>query len=247
MSISEKTRIGAIEAGGTKIVCSVGSNWKEVRDSEKLVVTTRSPHETVPEVLDWFVLRHQEHPLEAIGVASFGPIDISNQMIGVTTPKTAWRGFSWHNAIRDRFGQLPIGFDTDTNAAIIAEWRWGSAIGRNVAIYVTVGTGIGGGLLVEGAPVHGLLHPEIGHMFVPRQEGDEFAGTCPSHGDCLEGLASGPAVSKRWNRPSASLSPNHPAWELESEYLVDPGLEISSGVIGAYAIGAAAYLAGTRA
>jgi fructokinase len=219
VAIPDLTRIGAIEAGGTKIVCSVGRGWQEIRDGEHFVVKTKSPRETVATVLDWFAMRHREEPLTAFGVASFGPISYATKSVGVTTPKTAWRGFSWQNAIENRFGELPIGFDTDTNAAVLAEWRWGAAKGRNVGVYVTVGTGIGGGLLVNGSPVHGLLHPELGHMFVPRQPGDDFAGVCPVHGDCLEGLASGPAVAQRWGRASAKLYPNHPAWELESDYL----------------------------
>ncbi|MGB7652144.1 MAG: ROK family protein [Acidimicrobiales bacterium] len=219
MSTSKLSRIGAIEAGGTKIVCSIGREWKEVRDASKFVVGTKSPSETATKVLDWFEMRREEEPLSAIGVGSFGPIDLAAKSIGATTPKAAWRGFSWHNAIREKLGDFPIGFDTDTNAAVLAEWRWGAATGRGVAVYVTVGTGIGGGLHIDGVPVHGLLHPEIGHMFVPRQKGDAFPGICPSHGDCLEGLASGPAVAKRWGRPSARISANHPAWELESDYL----------------------------
>jgi len=155
----------------------------------------------------------------AFGVASFGPIDFASMSIGQTTPKSLWRGISWRAAIEKRFGQIPIGFDTDTNAAILGEWRWGSAVGRNVAAYVTVGTGIGGGVLVNGIPIHGILHPEFGHMFVPRQSGDTFPGVCPIHGDCLEGLACGPAVAKRWGQPSAGLPPSHLAWELESDYL----------------------------
>ena len=221
MNISDppSSFIGAIEAGGTKIVCSVGATWKEIRDADRYVVATTSPEKTVTEMLDWFYQQHVAESLRAFGVGSFGPIDFASKSIAATTPKEAWRGFSWQNALSERFGQLPIGFDTDTNAAGIAEWRWGNAQGRGVAVYVTVGTGIGGGLIVDGVPVHGLLHPEFGHMFVPRQKGDDFAGTCPVHGDCLEGLASGPAVNQRWRRQDAQLASNHPAWELESEYL----------------------------
>jgi fructokinase len=250
-------------------------------------------------VLNWFAARNEEEPLVAFGVASFGPIDFASESISLTTPKTLWRGVCWRAAIEEKFGRVPIGFDTDTNAAALGEWRWGSAVGRNVAVYVTVGTGIGGGLLVKGVPVHGLLHPEFGHMFVPRQEGDDFPGVCPTHGDCLEGLASGPAVAKRWHRPSSGLPPSHLSWELESDYLslamvniimtsspevimlgggvmavsgllekvriktinrlggyipndrlgpgingylVRPGLGITSGIVGAYALGFDAYL-----
>lgn len=219
MQTAEHPLVGAIEAGGTKIICSVGRDWKEIRDGPKFVIPTKSPRETMSKILDWFELCGREQRLGAFGVASFGPIDFATMTIASTTPKVAWRGASWRKAIEATFGHLPIGFDTDTNASALAEWRWGAAVGRSVVVYVTVGTGIGGGLLVEGSPVHGLLHPEFGHMFVPRQAGDRFAGTCPVHGDCLEGLASGPAVAKRWNRPSARLPSSHRAWELESEYL----------------------------
>jgi fructokinase len=212
-------RIGAIEAGGTKIVCSVGRDWDQIRDADKFVVATTSPRETAAKVLDWFIARHEEEALSALGVASFGPIDFASMSIGLTTPKESWRGFNWRNAIEERLGPLPIGFDTDTDAAALAEWRWGAGVGREVVVYVTVGTGIGGGLVVGGTPVHGLLHTEMGHMFVPRQEGDDFSGTCPAHGDCLEGLACGLAVQQRWDRSGDGLAPDHPAWELESDYL----------------------------
>ncbi len=211
--------VGAIEAGGTKMVCAVGRTWREVRDTPAHVVPTTTPDETMARVLDWFAARHAVTPLSALGVASFGPIDFAADAIATTTPKELWRGFRWRQAIATRFGDLPLGYDTDTNAAGVAEWRWGAARGRDVSVYVTVGTGIGGGIVVNGVPIHGLLHPEFGHMFVPRQAGDDFVGTCPSHGDCLEGLASGEAIARRWRRAGRELDANHPAWELESSYL----------------------------
>ncbi len=217
--MSEAPLIGAIEAGGTKMVCAVGRTWREVREGPTHVVATTTPDETMTRVLDWFASRHALTPLRAIGVASFGPIDFDADAIASTTPKEQWRGFRWRQAIAARFGDLPLGYDTDTDAAGVAEWRWGAARGREVSVYVTVGTGIGGGLVVGGVPVHGLLHPELGHMFVPRQAGDDFAGTCPSHGDCLEGLASGEAITRRWRRAGPELGADHPAWELESSYL----------------------------
>jgi fructokinase len=217
--MSHRGNIGAIEAGGTKIVCCVGASWQEIRDGEKLFVPTTSPEETMALVMDWFVARDAETPLAAIGVASFGPIDFASGSIAMSTPKQAWRGLSWRRHLGQRFGDVAVGLDTDTNAAGLAEWRWGAAQGRQVAAYITVGTGIGGALVVNGTPVHGLLHPEMGHMVVPRQRGDEFAGTCPTHGDCLEGLACGPAVAQRWNGSGHQLPPGHAAWELESAYL----------------------------
>ena len=211
--------IGAIEAGGTKMICAVGSSWREVRDAEKFVVPTTTPDETMAKVMDWFVTQHRSTPLAAIGVASFGPIDFSTDSIARATPKEAWRGVSWRDAIRAHLDDIAIGFDTDTNAAGLAEWCWGAAAHCRVAVYVTVGTGIGGGLIIGGEPVHGLLHPEFGHMFVPRQRDDQFEGTCPTHGDCLEGLACGLAIKERWSGSDPPFPPEHAAWELESDYL----------------------------
>jgi fructokinase len=217
--MNHEGHVGAIEAGGTKMVCAVGTSWQEIRDGEKFVVPTTSPEETMAVVMDWFVERDAETPLAAIGVASFGPIDFATDSIAMSTPKDAWRGVSWRRHVSRRLRDAAIGLDTDTNAAGLAEWRWGAAQDRQVAAYVTVGTGIGGALIINGAPVHGLLHPEMGHMVVPRQRGDEFAGTCPAHGDCLEGLACGLAVTRRWGHSGPQFPPDHAAWELESDYL----------------------------
>lgn len=219
LHMNNEVFIGAIEAGGSKIVCTVGRDWKEICDSEKYIVPTTTPDETITRVLDWFEIRNREHTINAFGVATFGPVDFATKSIGMTTPKKAWRGFSWQNSIDERFPALPIGYDTDTNAAGIAEWRWGIAKDRRVVVYVTVGTGIGGGLIIDGAPVHGLLHPEFGHMFVPRQDGDEFVGTCPAHGHCLEGLASGFAVNRRRQQNDSMNRWTISQWDLESEYL----------------------------
>ena len=211
--------IGAVEAGGTKVVCAVGRSWQEIRDAEKFIVPTTSPSETTALVMNWFEYHHRATPLAAIGIASFGPINFSSMSIASTTPKLAWRGLNWRDVVTQRFKTVAVGIDTDTNAAGIAEWRWGAARHRQVAAYVTVGTGIGGSLIIDGEPLHGLLHPELGHMFIPRQRNDDFVGTCPAHGDCLEGLASGAAVECRWNHAGPQLAPDHLAWELESDYL----------------------------
>lgn len=213
------SRIGAIEAGGTKIICAVGANVNELRRTELFTVPTTTPEETLPRVMTWLQERHREVPLDALGIASFGPVNLTTWSVEVTTPKKAWRGVSWRDATSAWLGELPVGFDTDTDAAVLAEWRWGAAQGCDPAVYVTVGTGIGGGLLVGSEPVHGLLHPEFGHMFVPRRDDDDFPGSCPIHGDCLEGLASGVAVRERWHTPTHDLPPEHPAWDLEAHYL----------------------------
>ncbi len=214
--------IGAIEAGGTKMVLAVGRTWQEVRDAQRYVLATTTPTDTLARVVDWFSQRDAETPLAAIGVASFGPVDLSRRAIAATTPKLLWRGVSWPEVFAPHFASLPIGVDTDTGAAALAEFRFGAGRDRDVVVYVTVGTGIGGGLVVDGTVVHGLLHPELGHMVVRRRPGDDFPGSCPSHGDCLEGLASGVAVKQRWHRGGGPQLPaDHPAWELESEYLAD--------------------------
>ncbi|HRO25109.1 MAG TPA: ROK family protein, partial [Promineifilum sp.] len=122
-------------------------------------------------------------------------------------------------AIRSALG-VPVGFDTDVNIAGLGEWRWGAAQGLSNFIYLTVGTGIGGGVLIDGKPVHGLVHPELGHILIPHDRAaDPYEGFCPYHGDCLEGMAAGPAIGQRWGRPAVELPPDHPAWDLEAHYL----------------------------
>ena len=211
--------IAAIEAGGTKTVCALGTSFEQIVDAEKLIVPTTSPRETMTQVLDWIDARRGGAALDAVGVGTFGPVDLATGRIATSTPKIAWRGFSWREAIADRFGDVTVAVDTDVNAAGVAEWRWGASRGREVSVYITVGTGIGGALVVDGRPLHGLQHPEFGHMFVPRAPGDDFSGVCLSHGDCLEGLASGMAIEERWGIEGSQLPLSHPAWELESDYL----------------------------
>lgn len=224
----DETMIGAIEAGGTKMVLAVGRTWQEVRDAERYVVPTTTPEETMTRVMSWFELRHTETPLAAIGVASFGPVDFARRAIATSTPKLLWRGVSWAEAVAAHFNDLPLGLDTDTNAAALAEYRWGAGRAKDVVVYMTVGTGIGGGLVVGGRAVHGLLHPEFGHMVVRRCVGDDFEGTCPSHGDCLEGLACGEAIKQRWHLTGGlQLPEDHPAWELESDYLSDAVVNVA--------------------
>jgi fructokinase len=216
---SSETLIGAIETGGTKTVCALGRTWSEIRDSEKFTIPTTSPHDTATRVLNWMEERRGSSVIGAIGIASFGPLDFDSQTISLSTPKVAWRGASWPQAIRERFGDMVVSIDTDTDGAGIAESRWGASRGTLVSAYVTVGTGIGGALIIDTKPVHGLQHPEFGHMFVPRMAGDIFTGTCLSHGDCLEGMASGVAIETRWGTKAPLLPADHPAWELESDYL----------------------------
>ncbi len=214
--------VGSVEAGGTKFVCAVGTGERDLR--EVIRFPTADPGSTITRVIDFFrdmEARHGE--LKAFGVGSFGPIDLrpDSPTFGhvTSTPKPGWSGADMVGPISGAFG-VPVAFDTDVNAASLGEWRWGAAVGLDTFIYLTVGTGVGGGGLVGGELLHGLVHPEMGHMMIPRDPlRDPYEGNCPYHGDCLEGLAAGSAVGDRWGRPAETLPPDHPAWELEAEYL----------------------------
>ena len=207
---------GGIEAGGTKWVCGIGDGEARILESKSFPTTT--PQETIARAAEFF----RDRKLDAIGIASFGPIDVRHESptFGyiTTTPKAGWAHTDLVGTLRATLG-IPIVLETDVNAAALAEWRWGAAVGLDTFCYVTVGTGIGGGVIVNGELLHGLLHPEIGHMRIPHnQAGDPFGGVCPYHGDCLEGLASGEAIRRRWGRPGEELG-DTAVWELESEYL----------------------------
>ncbi|MBS2771288.1 MULTISPECIES: ROK family protein [Anoxybacillaceae] len=208
--------LGAIEAGGTKFVCAVGDDDGRVRQREMFPTTT--PEETMRSVIRFF----QQFELKAIGIGSFGPIDLnkSSHTYGyiTSTPKRKWESFNFVGEMSKYF-PVPIGFDTDVNAAALGERLWGAAKGTNSCLYMTVGTGIGVGAIVEGRLLHGLLHPEMGHILVRRHPEDGFAGCCPFHNDCLEGMASGPAIEKRWGKKGAELTNHTEVWELEAFYL----------------------------
>jgi fructokinase len=210
---------GGIEAGGTKFVCAVGSGPANLRATVQFPTTT--PAETIGRAVDFF--QSQPEPVVALGIGSFGPVnpDPDTRAFGhiTTTPKPGWQNTDIAGLIRAALG-IPIGFDTDVNAAALGEHRWGAAQDVDTFIYLTVGTGIGGGAMVEGGLLHGLIHPEMGHILIPHdREHDPFEGVCPFHHDCLEGLASGPAIEARWGRRGESLPDDHPAWELEGHYL----------------------------
>lgn len=212
---------GGIEAGGTKFVCIVGSDPDHI--STETTVHTTTPTETIGQVIDFFLKVKEESSITAIGVGSFGPLDLdrTSRSFGyiTNTPKLGWANTDLVGRIGRALG-LPIVFDTDANAAALGEATWGAAQGLDAVLYLTIGTGIGGGLIINGKPLHGLLHPEVGHMRVPHDwKRDPFPGTCPFHGDCLEGLASGPALLKRWGMPAQSLPSDHEAWTLEAQYI----------------------------
>lgn len=209
---------GGIEAGGTKFICGIGTGPEDIRTES---FPTSSPEITLRSVLGFF--KNAATPVQAIGIGSFGPVDLheSSPTYGriTTTPKPGWANFDLVGAVRSELN-VPVAFDTDTNAALIGEARWGAAQGLSDAVYMTIGTGIGGGALVHGRLVRGLVHPEMGHLRLPHDlTRDPFPGACPYHGDCLEGLASGPAMQARWGMPAGTLPPYHPGWELEAHYL----------------------------
>jgi len=209
-------RIGALEAGGTKMVVAVFDG--ENRCLRKASIPTSRPEETLPKMISFF----QEEKLDALGIASFGPVDLhpESKTYGwiTTTPKKAWRNVDLVGAFQKAL-KVPIGFDTDVNGALLGEVSFGSCKGLSDAVYLTVGTGIGGGVLSGGKLLHGMLHPEIGHLRVPRVEGDDYAGCCPYHKDCLEGMASGPAIEGRYGRKAQELASVPEVWDLESRYL----------------------------
>ena len=180
-----------IEAGGTKVVCAVGTGPDDL--SAVMSIATTTPAETLERTIAHL---QAQPPGDAIGIASFGPVDLhrDSPTYGsiTSTPKPGWRDTDVVGAVRAAF-DVPVGFDTDVNGAALAEGRWGAARGLDTFVYVTVGTGIGGGAVVSDRVVHGLLHPEMGHLMVRRHPDDRYAGACPYHGDCLEGLAAGPA------------------------------------------------------
>ena len=211
---------GAIEAGGTKFVCGIGTGPD---DLETRQFPTTTPAATTDRAIEFFRER-APRGLEGVGIASFGPIDLHRESptFGyiTSTPKEGWRNFDIGGTIGRALG-VPVGFDTDVNGAAMGEARWGAAQGLTDFLYLTVGTGIGGGAIVHGRLLHGLTHPEMGHIRVPHADlsKDPFTGGCPYHKDCLEGLASGPAMEARWGIPGGDLPADHAAWTLEAHYL----------------------------
>ncbi|MEW5868405.1 MAG: ROK family protein [Chloroflexota bacterium] len=213
---------GGVEAGGTKFICRVGKSPQQVVGEARFL--TAQPDETIQRVVDFFAPYAQRGELAAVGIASFGPVDLdpASPTYGyiTTTPKPGWS----HVDLRGRIQQalrLPVAFDTDVNAAALGEHYW-NPHNRSLDpfIYITVGTGIGAGILVNGRLLHGLVHPETGHFAIPHDwQKDPFPGICPYHGDCFEGLASGPSMARRWGQRAETLPDDHPGWEIEAEYI----------------------------
>ncbi len=209
--------LGALEAGGTKMVCAVGTEDGKILDSK--TIPTLSPELTIPELIRYF----EETGIEALGIGSFGPVDLNPKSPSygsiTTTPKLAWQHTALLAPFQDALG-IPVGFDTDVNGAAYGEAILGAGQGCSTLLYVTIGTGIGGGIILEGKPLHGMLHCELGHILLrPESDDPSPEGFCPFHKGCLEGLASGPALEKRWGKSGRELDPGHPAWDLEARYL----------------------------
>ncbi len=220
---SPERLFGGIEAGGTKFVCVVGTGPDDIRARTRIDTTRPGP--TIDHAIRFFrEFEASEAEIAAVGIASFGPVELRQRepRYGsiTNTPKPHWSGTDMVGPIADAL-DVPVGFDTDVNGAALAEGRWGAAAGLDTYVYVTVGTGIGGGVVANGGAVHGLVHPEIGHVTVPRVDGDTYPGGCPYHGDCLEGMASGFAMNQRWGRRAEELEGDEfeAALAMEASYL----------------------------
>lgn len=218
--MSDKLRYwGGIEAGGTKFLCAIANDPHDVLDTCRIQTTT--PEETLAEAVSFFQ-GHKEIELRSTGISCFGPLDLNplSPTFGfiTKTPKEGW-SFTDMRIPFSTFG-IPVQIDTDVNGAALGEHTWGAAIGLDTCLYLTIGTGIGGGGLANGELMHGLVHPEMGHVMIPHDfAADPFPGICPFHNDCFEGLASGPAIEKRWGAPGDQLPDDHPAWPLEAHYI----------------------------
>ena len=206
---------GALEAGGTKMVCAIGDETGKIIEQTSIPTTT--PEETMPLILSYF----RDKDIAAIGCACFGPIDPTkgSPTYGriLLTPKLPWRNYDIVGALSEL--GVPVGFDTDVNGSLLGEMTYGAHKGVQNAAYYTIGTGVGLGVMVNGTLLHGMLHAEGGHILMRAHERDTFKGCCPSHGACLEGMASGPAIEQRWGKKAVELADNDEVWEIESYYL----------------------------
>jgi fructokinase len=212
---------GGVEAGGTKFICTVGRGPAESMADATFATTT--PAATLGQVAAFLEPFCREGQIRVVGVGCFGPCDLrqTSSKYGyiTSTPKPGWQNTDVVGTLATALS-VEIAFDTDVNAAALGEYTWGAARGTDTSLYLTIGTGIGGGYIVDGQPLHGLQHPEMGHIAVPHDRGrDPFPGSCPYHGDCLEGLASGPAIQRRFGRRGEELSDADPFWDLEAGYI----------------------------
>lgn len=209
-------RLGALEAGGTKMVCAIGDETGRIY--EQVSIPTETPEITMPKLISYF----REKEVEALGIGCFGPIELDRDSSKygyiTSTPKLAWKNYNIVGAFFDAL-QCPIGFDTDVNSSVLGEVTFGQAKGKKCVIYLTIGTGVGGGIYIEGKLLHGMLHPEAGHVLIRKREDDSYAGKCPYHKNCLEGLAAGPAIEERWGSKAMLLANRPEVWELEADYI----------------------------
>lgn len=208
--------LGALEAGGTKMVCAIGD--ESGRILEQVSIPTETPDITMPKMIDYF----RERKIEALGIGCFGPIDPdkTSETYGyiTSTPKLAWANFNIVGAFEEALG-CPVGFDTDVNSSVLGEATFGQAKGIRNVLYLTIGTGIGAGIYAEGKLLHGMLHPEAGHIMLAKRADDTYAGKCPYHGTCFEGLAAGPAIEERWGAKAEQLQDKEEVWDLEAYYI----------------------------
>ncbi|WP_026526400.1 ROK family protein [Butyrivibrio sp. VCD2006] len=207
---------GALEAGGTKMVCAIGNENGEILEQVKF--PTEIPETTMPQIFEYF----KGKDIKALGIACFGPIDLIKESPTygsiTSTPKKGWSGYNIVNAAKEALG-IPVGFDTDVNGSLLGEVTWGCAKGLSDAIYLTIGTGVGGGVISNGKLLHGMLHPEVGHIRLPFAKNDPGKSVCPFHDNCFEGLAAGPSIQARWGKPAVELADKPEVWEIESEYI----------------------------
>lgn len=208
--------LGALEAGGTKMVLAIGNENGEIL--EQTSIPTETPDITLPKIIEYF----KDKDIKALGIGSFGPIDLdkNSKSYGyiTSTPKLAWVNCDIVGTLTKHLG-VPVGFDTDVNGSALGEATWGSTKGVDSSIYITIGTGVGVGVYQNGKLLHGMLHPEAGHVLLSRHPEDSFTGACPYHSNCFEGLAAGPAIEKRWGKKAYELAPDHKAWEMEAFYI----------------------------
>ncbi|MBO6112287.1 MAG: ROK family protein [Lachnospiraceae bacterium] len=209
-------KIGALEAGGTKMVCAVGDETGKFTD--RVSIPTESPEITMPKLIEYFKSRD----VEALGIGCFGPIDLNrkSETYGyiLKTTKLKWIDFDFLGTMKKEL-DIPMGFDTDVNGSVLGEVTFGQAKGLDTVVYITIGTGVGAGVYINGRLLHGAAHPEAGHILMIRHPKDTYEGWCPYHGICLEGMASGSAMKDRWGRPASELTDNDLAWEIEADYL----------------------------
>lgn len=209
-------RLGALEAGGTKMVCAIGD--KSGKIYEQVSIPTETPEITMPRLISYF----EERKIEALGIGCFGPIDPDkkSETYGyiTSTPKLAWADYNIVGTMEKSL-MIPVGFDTDVNGSVLGEVTFGQAKGKKCVVYVTIGTGVGAGIYIEGKLLHGMLHPEAGHILLTQRQDDTYEGTCPYHKTCLEGLAAGPAIEARWGRKAVELKDDARVWDLEAYYI----------------------------